>query len=81
MSDNIPLFPVSAWAVGPIDAYGAVTIKFDFLTHSLQSVDEANEGRHYLLMPAQAAELVEKIQKALRHLETVSAQAPPGQQH
>lgn len=81
MSENIPLFPVSAWSVGPIDSYGAVTIKFDFLTHPMQSLDEANQGRHYLLMPVQAAELAQKIQQALRHLETVAPQAPPGSQH
>lgn len=81
MQDEIPLFPVCGWSIGPILVHDAVTIKFDFLTNLMQPVNEANQGRHYLLASAQAKELVEKIQKALHYLETAEPQLLPSQTH
>lgn len=81
MADNIPLFPVAGWAIGPIPAHNAVVVKFDFLTNLMQSPEEANEGRHYLLTPQQATELAQKILEAVHRLETIGAQAPLGPQH
>lgn len=69
MSD-IPLFPVAGWTVGPVPRLGVATIKFDFLTNTLQSPDQANEGRHYALTPAQLRELIQKMQSALDVLES-----------
>lgn len=80
MSD-IPLFPVAGWTVGPIPRLGLATIKFDFLTNTLQSPDQANEGRHYALTPLQLRELIEKMQLALLALERVGEQAPEGPKH
>ncbi|QDQ87716.1 hypothetical protein FMZ60_09015 [Alcaligenaceae bacterium SJ-26] len=80
MSD-IPLFPVAGWAIGPIPSYGIATIKFDFLTHPLQKVEEANEGRHYALTPAQLRELIQKMQSTLDVLENTVEQAPGGPAH
>ena len=73
MADDIPVFPVATITAGPIPAYGFVTVKFDFLTNTMQSPSEANPGRHYALMPAQAEYLIAQLQKALIHLES----APP----
>jgi hypothetical protein len=83
MSDQaeIPLFPVASWTVGPILAFNAVTMKFDFLTNLMQPVGEATTGRHYVFTEAQARELVEKLQSALRVLESAAPSAPPGPRH
>jgi len=77
MSD-IPLFPVAGWTVGPIPRLGIATIKFDFLTNSLQSPAQANEGRHYALTPAQLRELMQRMQSALDVLESSGEQGPEG---
>lgn len=81
MTDNIPLFPVAGWAIGPLPSYGAVTVKFDFLTSPMQSPQDANEGRYYALTPQQATELAHKLLEAARRLEMIEPQAPPGPQH
>lgn len=79
--EQIPLFPVAAWSIGPVPSLGLVTIKFDFLTNLMQDSNTPNPGRHYALTPAQAQELVTKIQSALHVLENTSPQAPLGHAH
>lgn len=68
--DETPLFPVAAITVGPVAAYGIITIRLDFLTHLTQRPEEAQTGRHYALTPDQARYLAERISSALRLLET-----------
>ena len=79
--DEIPLFPVAVIAVGPIKAYDAITIRLDFLTNPLQKPEEAQTGRHYLLTPKQAENLVEQIRSALQILSTSSSQGVGVQKH
>jgi biofilm regulator BssS len=81
MADEIPLFPIAGWSIGPIPAHNAVVLKFDFLTHSMQALDHANESRHYLLTPQQAQIVAEKILSALRQLENGAPQSPLGPRH
>jgi biofilm regulator BssS len=79
--DNIPLFPVAGWAIGPVPTHGIVTLKLDFLTSPMQPPEEATPGRYYALLPEQAIELANKILEAAHRLETIGAVAPPGPQH
>lgn len=81
MVDDIPLFPVAEIAVGPVTQHGLVTVRFDFLTNSMQAPGEANQGRHYALTPIQARHLVEQIQRSLQILESEGPQGAQGQQH
>lgn len=81
MSDEIPLFPVTEWTVGPIPRFGAVTVRLGFITGPMQPLGDANPGRHYVLTAAQATELAEKILESVRQLGTSVEQAPRGQQH
>lgn len=79
--ENIPLFPVAAWTVGPVVAYDIVTIKMDFLTNPLQHPNEANPGLRYALTRAQALELAQKILESVHFLETAEPQGAPGPKH
>ena len=81
MTDSIPLFPVASITTGPVPSLDLVTIRFDFLTHSMQRPEEANLGRHYALTPSQARELAAQMEKALRILETASSQGKAGPTH
>lgn len=81
MSEQIPLFPVAAWTVGPVPKLGYAVIKFDFLTNALQSPAQANPGRHYALQPAQVRELIERLQSALQVLESTGEATSPGPTH
>lgn len=68
-NDNeIPLFPVASWQIGPIPRLELITFKPNFLTHLSQRPHEANEGRHYALTPKQARLLIEELTLALDQL-------------
>ncbi len=63
MKEEIPLSPVSGWQTGPIAAYEAVMLRFDYLTHVTQRPDEAQQTPHLVLTAAQALELSEALKK------------------
>jgi biofilm regulator BssS len=77
--ETFPVFPVSAWQIGPVPSYGIVVVRFAFLAHSLQKLDEAEWGRRYALQPNKVRELIQELERSLRHLESAAPQAPPGQ--
>ncbi|AZY52217.1 bssS family protein [Bordetella avium] len=82
MNENeIPLFPVAAWEVGPLPTIGLAAIKFDFLTNPSQPLQEANPGRHYVLTPIELRALIRKLEETLHVLETSEPTAPQGPQH
>jgi len=72
--DEIPLSPVAGWTVGPIQAYQAVMLRLDYLTHPMQRADEAHQTPNLVLNAAQALELSEVLKK---HAESVM-QGKPG---
>jgi BssS protein family len=78
---NEAAFPVARATIGPVPAHGVVLIRFDFLTNALQSPDQANAGRNYVLTPVQARHVAEQILSALATLENAPSSRPPGPQH
>lgn len=81
MADNIPLAPIAGWNIGPIKAYEAVTFKLNFLSHSMQAPQEAQESPQFVMTAEQAAEFAAAIGKALEQLKNTEFQAAPGPRH
>lgn len=81
MADDIPLFPIAEWKIGPVTAYEMVTMQFGFLTGPMQPPSEANQSPYYALTAPQAEELIQQIQRALDLLKTAGPQASLGQKH
>ncbi|MCR4297472.1 MAG: hypothetical protein NUV75_01780 [Gallionella sp.] len=79
--DELPLFPVTEYEVRAIPAYGALFIRFGFLSHSMQGIEEADPGRRYVFHPAQAREVRDAIDRALHALENAGPQDAPGERH
>lgn len=79
--DDVPLFPVAGWEIGPLPSLGVVMIQPHFLTHPMQRPEEANSGRRYVLTPQQALELAGAIQRALQKLESNGPPGAPGPKH
>jgi hypothetical protein len=77
MADDIPTFPVTAWEVRSVPSYDLVIVKFAFLVHSLQRMEEANPGRNYALTRTQLRELIPVLQSALQRLESSGSPPPP----
>ena len=80
-NDEIKLYPIAAWKIGPVLSHGIVTFRPDFLTHPFQGLDEANAGRHYALTPEQARALIQDLSAALEKLETAGFQPNQGRGH
>ena len=72
--EEITLSPVVGWQVGPIQAYEAVMLRLDFLSHALQRADEAHPSPNFVLTAAQALELSETLKKHAG----VATQGTPG---
>lgn len=72
--NEIPLFPVAGWEVLEVHKYGAVAIRVDFLTNTFQKASEADQGRHYVLPPAQARQLAQQILSTVDRLESAGYQ-------
>jgi len=79
--DESACFPVTSITVGPQPSLGVFLIRFDFLTNPLQSPDQPNPGRNYLLTPVQARYLAEKIQSQLHLLESGASPGTGDQKH
>jgi hypothetical protein len=75
-----PLSPVAVVNIGPVPSAGAILIRFDYLSHPDQPVDQAHKGLNYALTPIQARYVVQKIGEALELLKSfgVSGRGDPG---
>lgn len=67
---QVPLAPISGFSTAPISAYGAVMLRFQYLTHPTQALEEAHTSPSYVLLAAQARELIQQIERALARLES-----------
>lgn len=81
MADDIPVFPVTGYTIGPIPSMGIVVIRFPFLASPMQEIDKADPGRTYALTPVQAREVRDSIDRALAILDRSEPQAGPDQSH
>ena len=79
--DELILFPVAGWEIGTIPSETAVFIRLEFLTHLMQKPEEADPGRRYVFQAAQARELRDAIDRALRSLETAGPPRSEGTSH
>ncbi len=72
--EEIPLYPVAATTIGPVPRLGLVVMRPDFLTHAMQTPEQAQRGRTYALSPAIARYVAEQLLSAVAKLESA---APP----
>ncbi|GAA0693796.1 hypothetical protein [Vreelandella titanicae] len=81
MADDISLFPVAGWQIGPVPSYDLIALKLHFLSHPLQKSEEAQESQMFAMTPAQGRELIERIQAAIDVLESSDAQGTGVERH
>jgi len=79
--DTAPGFPITECDIGIFAKQGVLFIRFAFLSHSMQALEEADPGRRYVLTPKQAQQVVDGIQQALRALGSAGPQSPSGERH
>jgi len=85
MEKNTPndhLFPVADIKIETMPNEGYIMLCLDFLTSPLQSLENADAGRNYVLTQEQALYLSQTLQRALHALENAGSQpTPTGHQH
>lgn len=79
--DDLALCPVTTYVVAPIQAYGAVLMRLDFLSHPMQDPKEAHQGRNYLLTVAEARKLAQRTLAVCAELESGETPTGPGPKH
>lgn len=73
--DSIPLSPVSGYTLRTIPAYDTLALQFDYLSHALQTLDEAHRSPNFALTRSQAMELRDALSRAIE--KTQQAPIPP----
>nr|WP_215196030.1 bssS family protein [Escherichia coli] len=66
--NDIPVFPITAWQAGPLPGYGALALKFQYLTSPMQPLDSAQETQFFALTPEMTETLISDLR---RHIETL----------
>jgi hypothetical protein len=80
-NDELPIFPVTGWSIATIPAYGALFIQLPFLSHPMQTIEEADPGRRYVFQLQQARDLIVALQQSVQKLENSGFEAMPGETH
>ena len=75
MVQSIQTFPVAGYTLRSVAAYDALLLRFDYLSHPMQSPDEAHPGRDYMMTRAQAIELRDALSRAIEKMQ--QAPIPP----
>ncbi|NYT36645.1 hypothetical protein [Allopusillimonas soli] len=75
MDEKIPIFPVTAWTVGPVPRLGFAVMKFDFIASPKQKIEEASEGPNFALTATQLRDLIQQMREALDVLESTDDSA------
>lgn len=71
------VFPVASWTIGPLPSYNCVLFKPNYLSSSMQPVEEAHQGQNLVLTPEQAVELANALLQSVQTLEKLGAQGAP----
>ncbi|WP_425347732.1 hypothetical protein [Spartinivicinus poritis] len=69
-NNETPLFPIAGWRIGPIPSKGAVMFEPHYLAKPSDTPEQARKDRPYVLTPAQAQELGEKLMEVARKART-----------
>jgi len=81
MADDIATFPVTGWEIKSVPALDALLLRFPFLSHATQKIEEADPGRNYILTTTQAAELRDAIDRAIQKMKSGGTPPNPVPKH
>ena len=69
--DEVAVFPITGWNIGPLPEQGAILMQFDFITSTLHSVDESLETNLFCMTPEMTRALIDQLSESLKLLETM----------
>ncbi|WP_261832922.1 bssS family protein [Leminorella grimontii] len=65
--NDVPVFPVTRWDMGPLPGYNAVAMRFHFIASPMDEIESAQQTNYMVITPDMARALISDLQ---RHLET-----------
>jgi len=71
------LLPIAGWDLIPVREHGAIIVRLHYLSHALQSVEEAQADRVHILHTTMARDLARALLEQADRLEAAAASAPP----
>lgn len=79
--DDIPVFPITGWQAGPLPGYGALALKFQFLSSPMQQMESAQETQFFALTPEMAESLIADLQRHIHNLRNAGIHSPREDKH
>ncbi|QGX91226.1 bssS family protein [Tatumella sp. TA1] len=79
--DDIPVFPVAGWKVGPLPGYDSVVLKFQYLVSPMQPLEQAQETQFFAVTTEMAEQLISELQKHVHTLKSSGVQSPQEPKH
>lgn len=79
--DDIPVFPVAGWQVGPLPGYDSVVLKFQYLVSPMQPLEQAQETQFFAVTTEMAEQLISELQKHVQTLKSSGVQSPQEPKH
>lgn len=63
---SVPVFPITGFSLAYWDEHDVMVLRLPFLAHSMQTPEEADPGRTYVLSLGQAEDLMRSLNEGLR---------------
>lgn len=73
--NDVLVFPITGWHIGPLSEHGAILMQFDFITSPLQPTEESLETNLFCLTPAMAHALIAQLSESIKQLAAEQANA------
>jgi biofilm regulator BssS len=61
MAEDIPVFPIAGWDVGPLKDGSAVLLRLRYMATPQELPEDAHQGLMHVLSPEQAIELGQEL--------------------
>ena len=65
--EQIPTFPVAGYSLRSVPALESLILQFDYLSSPMQELEQAHQGRNYILTRVQTVELRDALTLSTRH--------------
>ncbi len=79
--DDIPVFPITSWDIGPLPGYNAVAMRFHFITSPMDNIDSAQTTNYMVVTPEMAKSLISDLQKHIATAERSGYQVQQSDRH
>ncbi|WP_369788510.1 bssS family protein [Rouxiella sp. WC2420] len=78
---DVSVFPVTGWRVGPLLGHDVILMQFHFITSTLHPLDESQDGILYGITPDMARALIIQLEGSIESFRTSQIYSPDETNH